>query len=136
MFAFEHEVVRPDGLILGKALGGGLLPIPVFLSSQELLNHMGPGSHGSTFGGNPLACHVASCALDLLKEEGLIENSRVLGEYFISELRKLNSPLIQDIRGRGLWIGLELKLELASERHVCEVLKDKGVCSARKRMRL
>ena len=129
MFAFEHEGIRPDGLILGKALGGGLLPVSVFLSSQEVLNHMGPGSHGSTFGGNPLACHVASCALDLLEEEGLIENSRILGEYFISELRKLNSPLIQDIRGRGLWIGLELKPELASARHMCEVLKDKGVLS-------
>lgn len=129
MFAFEHESIHPDGLILGKALGGGLLPISMFLSNRDVLKHMVPGSHGSTFGGNPLACHVASTAIDVLIEEGLVENSRVLGKYLQDELKKIRSPLIQSVHGRGLWVGLEFNPDFVSARRVCEMLEEKGVLS-------
>lgn len=97
LFAFEHANIRPDGLILGKALGGGFMPVSVFLSSEDVLQWMNPGSHGSTFGGNPLGSAIAKRSLELLYEEGLIENSRVMGEYFKNSLLQLNSKIIKEI---------------------------------------
>ena len=102
LFAYEHSNIRPDGLILGKALGGGFMPVSVFLSSEEVLQWMNPGSHGSTFGGNPLGSAIAKRSLELLEEENLIENSRIMGEYFKNSLLDLNSGIIKEIRGKGL----------------------------------
>jgi ornithine--oxo-acid transaminase len=108
MFAFEHSNIQPDGLILGKALGGGFMPVSCFLSSSEVMQWLTPGSHGSTFGGNPLAAAIGKRALELLEEENLIENSRVLGEYFKNALIEMKSEIILDVRGKGLWIGVEI----------------------------
>jgi len=129
MFAFQHENIQPDGLILGKALGGGLLPISLFLSRREILSLMTPGSHGSTFGGNPLACAVGYEALSLLEEEHLDQRSAELGAYMKSSLEKIQSPLIKDIRGLGLWIGVEFHKDLVTGREVCEAMRLKGVLS-------
>ena len=112
LFAYEHEDIIPDGLILGKALGGALLPISAFLSSKDVMQHFNPGSHGSTFGGNPLASKVAAKAIDLLFEDKLIENSKKMGDYFLSELKQIDSKAIKEVRGKGLWIGMELNLSL------------------------
>ena len=95
LFAYEHEDIKPDGLIIGKALGGGLLPVSAFLSSKEIMDHFQPGSHGSTFGGNPLAAKVATKALELLYEDNLIENSAILGNFFKDELNSIQHPLIK-----------------------------------------
>lgn len=108
LFAYEYENMKPDGLILGKALGGGLIPVSLFLTRQEVMNVFTPGDHGSTFGGNPLAAAVAKTALEILFEENLIENAAKIGQYFLQELKKISSPLIKDVRGRGLLIGLEV----------------------------
>jgi len=124
LFACMHENVRPDVLIIGKALGGGFYPISAVLASEEILGVFQPGDHGSTFGGNPLACAVARAALRVLVEEKLVERSAELGEYFLEKLRSLRSPLIREVRGRGLWIGIELNV---NARKYCEALKDEGV---------
>lgn len=129
IFAFQHENIHPDGLILGKALGGGLLPISLFLSRREILSHMTPGSHGSTFGGNPLACAVAYESLCLLEDEHLDQRSADLGAYMMKRLQKINSPLIKEVRGSGLWIGVEFHKHLVSAREVCEIMRLKGVLS-------
>jgi ornithine--oxo-acid transaminase len=126
LFAFEHEDIKPDGLILGKALGGGLLPVSAFLSSKEVMNHFNPGSHGSTFGGNPLAAKVASKALDLLFEDNLIENSKVMGAYFKEKLSEMNHSFIKEIRGKGLWIGVELDQSISTKK-ICLSLMDEGI---------
>lgn len=127
MFAFQHEDILPDGIILGKALGGGILPISLFLSRKEVLSLMTPGSHGSTFGGNPLACAVAYEALCLLEEEHLVQRSAELGAYMIKRLRALNSPLIKEVRGKGLWIGVEFNENAGSAWDICLKMLDKGV---------
>ncbi len=124
MFACEHEGVNPDMYILGKALGGGVLPISCVAADADILGVFTPGSHGSTFGGNPLACAVSMAALDVLIEENLCENSAKLGEYFLTELKKINNPNIVEVRGRGLFIGVELN---EAARPYCEALKELGL---------
>jgi ornithine--oxo-acid transaminase len=126
-FAFEHENIRPDGLILGKALGGGLLPVSAFLTTAAVMSVFTPGSHGSTFGGNALAAAVALEALKVMEEEGLVERSAVLGRHLMRRLEAIDSPLITDIRGRGLWVGVDIDPAFASAREVCEGLMKKGV---------
>jgi len=127
LFAFEHANIRPDGLILGKALGGGFMPVSVFLSSEDVLQWMNPGSHGSTFGGNPLGSAIAKRSLELLYEEGLIENSRVMGEYFKNSLLQLNSKIIKEIRGKGLWLGVEIDPKFISGKDLSKLLLKKGI---------
>ncbi|KAF1685051.1 ornithine--oxo-acid transaminase [Staphylococcus hominis] len=124
LFACDWDNVKPDVYILGKALGGGVLPISVVLADNEVLDVFTPGSHGSTFGGNPLACAVSIAALDVIIDENLPEHSNELGEYFKSELQKINHPAIKEVRGRGLFIGVELH---DSARPFCEALKEKGL---------
>ncbi len=124
LFAYMHENIVPDVVIVGKALSGGFYPVSAVLSSRRVLGVFRPGDHGSTFGGNPLGCAVARTALRVLVEEKMVENSAELGGYFLQELRKLQSPLIKEIRGKGLWLGIELT---AAARPYCERLKDLGV---------
>jgi ornithine--oxo-acid transaminase len=119
----------PDGMVLGKALGGGLLPISVFLAKSEVMEHFGPGSHGSTFGGNPLAAAVALEGLSLFEEENLVEKSAELGAYLLKKLKALRSPLIADVRGKGLWVGVEIDPAKATGRDVCLRLMQRGVLS-------
>src|SRR5690606_29351655 len=107
MLACDHEDVRPDGLILGKALGGGLLPVSLFVASRELMSVFTPGDHGSTFGGNPLAAAVGLAALEILEQDRLVERSAELGEYLLAGLRGIESPLIREVRGKGLWCGVD-----------------------------
>jgi ornithine--oxo-acid transaminase len=129
LLACEHDGVQPDGLILGKALGGGLLPISMFLARAEVMDVFTPGDHGSTFGGNPLAAAVALAALNLLVEERLSQRSAELGGYFLQKLRTLDSPLIKEIRGKGLFIGMDINPDCASAREVCERLMRAGILS-------
>ncbi len=124
MFACEHEDIVPDMYILGKALGGGVFPISCVVADDEILGVFEPGSHGSTFGGNPLACAVSMTALDVLVEDKLVENSAELGDYFLSELKNINNPIIKEVRGRGLFIGVELT---QAARPYCEKLKELGL---------
>ncbi|MFC0819807.1 ornithine--oxo-acid transaminase [Moraxella marmotae] len=124
LFACEHEGIVPDMYILGKALGGGVFPISCVVANDEILGVFEPGSHGSTFGGNPLACAVSITALDVLVNDGLIENSAELGEYFLAELQKIDNPIIKEVRGRGLFIGVELT---TAARPYCEKLKELGL---------
>lgn len=128
-FAFEHEGVRPDGLILGKALGGGVLPVSAFVATNELMEMFTPGSHGSTFGGNPLAAAVGLEALQVIHDERLVERSRVLGAHMLERLHAIDSRLLRAVRGRGLWAGAEIDPRYASAREVCERLLAKGVLS-------
>ena len=127
--ACQHDDVQPDGLILGKALGGGLLPISVFLARDDVMSVFNPGDHGSTFGGNPLAAAVAFEAISVLGQEKLPERSKELGTYFINKLRTLDSPFIKDIRGRGLFIGMEIDPAKATARAVCEELLRNSILS-------
>ena len=129
LLACEHDGIRPDGLILGKALGGGLLPISMFLARDDVMDVFAPGDHGSTFGGNPLAAAVALETLDLLVEERLWERSAELGKYFLQKLQSLASPFIKDLRGLGLFIGMEIDPDYASAREVCEQLMRAGILS-------
>ena len=124
MFCCDWEGVVPDVYILGKALGGGVVPISAVVASAELMDLFNPGSHGSTFGGNPLACSCALAAVEVLVQEGMIESSRRLGEYFMGELRKIASPVIQQVRGKGLFVGLVLNTKA---RPYCEALKEQGI---------
>jgi len=124
LFAHQHEGVRPDMVIIGKALAGGFYPVSAVLSSREVLGVFRPGDHGSTFGGNPLACAVARAALQVLVDEKLIERSAELGEYFLRRLKTLSSPHVREVRGKGLWIAIELK---TAARPYCEKLKSFGV---------
>jgi ornithine--oxo-acid transaminase len=128
-FAFEHENVRPDGIIVGKALGGGVLPVSAFVARREVMDVFTPGSHGSTFGGNPLAAAVGLEALHVIREEGLVERSRVLGAYMLGRLRAIKSPALKAVRGLGLWVGAEIDPQIASARTACERLLAKGVLS-------
>ncbi|MCL2675319.1 MAG: ornithine--oxo-acid transaminase [Firmicutes bacterium] len=127
MFAFEHEGIRPDVLVVGKALGGGVYPVSAMLSDEDVMDVFRPGDHGSTFGGNPLGAAVASRALDVFAEENLVEKSRELGEYFMGLLRTIKSPAIKEIRGKGLMIGLEIKPEYGVARPYCEKLMEAGL---------
>ncbi|MCG3400008.1 ornithine--oxo-acid transaminase [Staphylococcus massiliensis] len=124
LFATDWDNVKPDVYILGKALGGGVLPISVVLADEEVLGVFSPGSHGSTFGGNPLACAVSMAALDVIIDEDLAGRSLELGEYFKSELQKIENPVIKEVRGRGLFIGVELN---ENARPYCEKLKELGI---------
>ena len=127
LFACEHEGVRPDVVAIGKALSGGFYPVSAVLASREVLGVFNPGSHGSTFGGNPLACAVAREALKVLVEEGMIENSARLGDYFLGRLQRIESDHVELVRGKGLFIGVVLKREAGGARRFCEALKDKGL---------
>ena len=127
--ACEHEGVRPDGVILGKALGGGLLPVSAFVATDDLMRVFTPGDHGSTFGGNPLAAAVGLEALAVLFDEGLIERSAELGAHLLAALRDIRSPLIRDVRGRGLFIGLEVDTTWLTARQVVERLLARGILS-------
>lgn len=129
LMAYEHEGIKPDGLILGKALGGGVLPISLFLANSPVMDVFTPGDHGSTFGGYPLAAAVGYEALCILEEDQLALQSKDLGDYFMEELNKIESPLIKEIRGRGLFIGIEVDDEKTSARHFCEVMMEKGLLS-------
>ncbi|MEL3973827.1 ornithine--oxo-acid transaminase [Rossellomorea oryzaecorticis] len=124
MFACEWEDVDPDMYILGKALGGGVFPISCVVASNEVLGVFNPGSHGSTFGGNPMACAVSVASLDVLLDEKLADRSLELGEYFMSKLREIDNPMIKEVRGRGLFIGVELN---EPARKYCEQLKEEGL---------
>ena len=128
LLAEEHEGIQSDLTLIGKALSGGFYPVSAVLSNEAVLGVLSPGQHGSTFGGNPLACAVARKALQVLIEEKMIENSAQMGEYFLSELRTINSPIINEIRGRGLMIAIELKKESKpTARQLCERLSRKGI---------
>ena len=127
LFCFEHEGIRPDIVVIGKALGGGCVPISGILADDEVMNVFAPGDHGSTFGGNPLACAVARTAIKVLIDEGMVENSARLGAYFIERLRALRSAKIQEVRGRGLWIGVELAPGAGGARQYCEELQREGL---------
>jgi len=127
--AIEHEGIKPDGLILGKALGGGLLALSMFLSNKEVMDVFTPGDHGSTFGGNPLAAAVGLEALNVLVEEKLAENSARLGEHLLSELKKLKHPFITDVRGRGLYAGIEVDTSKVNTREIILKLADAGLLS-------
>ncbi|MFC0015323.1 MULTISPECIES: ornithine--oxo-acid transaminase [Allobacillus] len=124
MFACDWENVEPDVLILGKALGGGVFPISCIVANKDILGVFNPGSHGSTFGGNPLASAVSIASLEVLEEEKLAERSLELGNYMLEKLREIDNPKIKEIRGRGLFIGVELT---ESARPYCEALKEKGL---------
>jgi ornithine--oxo-acid transaminase len=124
MFAYQHEDVVPDGIIVGKALSGGFYPVSAFVTRKTVMDVFTPGDHGSTFGGNPLACAIARAALQVIVDEDLPARSARLGEYFLGRLKTLKNPHIREIRGRGLWIGLELD---RAARPYCEALKDKGL---------
>ena len=127
LFACEHEGVKPDALILGKALGGGLLPVSAFLARRDVMEVFTPGDHGSTFGGNPLAAAVGLAAIDVLLEEKFAQRATQLGGYLLRELRALKSPLIRDVRGKGLLIGVEIDPAPVSARTVCDKLLHQGV---------
>jgi ornithine--oxo-acid transaminase len=124
LFAHEHDGVRPDMVIIGKALSGGYYPVSAVLAPRDVLGVFKPGDHGSTFGGNPLACAVARAALRVLTEEKLVERSAELGVYFLGRLKTLRSPHVVEMRGRGLWIGIELS---GPARPFCERLKEEGI---------
>jgi ornithine--oxo-acid transaminase len=127
LLAFDHEAVRPDGLILGKALGGGLLPVSMFLARREVMSVFKPGDHGSTFGGNALASAVGLEALRVLEEEQLCERSERLGKRLLDQLQTLRSPLVREIRGRGLWVGVDFEPKRIRARAVAEALLARGI---------
>ncbi len=124
LFACMHEAVTPDVLIVGKALGGGFYPVSAVLASREVLGVFQPGDHGSTFGGNPLACAIARAALQVIVDERLPERSAELGEHAMQRLRAIESPIVTAVRGRGLWIGIELD---RPARPYCEALQARGM---------
>jgi len=126
-FAFEYDEIRPDVVIIGKALSGGCYPVSAVLSDKEVLGVFNPGDHGSTFGGNPLSAAIARESLKVLIEENLVENSYNLGKYFREKLNKINSDYIKEVRGKGLFIGVELKPEAKGARRFCEALMKKGI---------
>jgi len=127
LFAHQHEGVRPDVVIIGKALSGGYYPVSAVLSDKEVLGVFNPGDHGSTFGGNPLGAAIAREALKILVDENLIEKSDELGNYFREKLSQIGSPHIKEVRGKGLFIGVELKPEAKGARRFCEALKERGI---------
>jgi ornithine--oxo-acid transaminase len=127
LFACEYEDVRPDVMIVGKALSGGFYPVSAILADKELLGLFTPGEHGSTFGGNPLGAAVARASLRVIREEKLIERSYQLGEYFMEQLTEIPSPHVKEVRGKGLLIGVELKPEAGGARRFCEAMQERGI---------
>jgi len=127
MWAYEHEGIRPDIVIMGKALSGGLYPVSAIVADDEVMDVFHPGDHGSTYGGNPVAAAVARMALRVLQEEGMVERSARLGAYFLERLRAIDSPHVHEVRGRGLWIGIELTREAGGARRFCEALQAEGM---------
>ncbi|MBX3619749.1 MAG: ornithine--oxo-acid transaminase [Rhizobacter sp.] len=127
LLACDHEGVKPDGLTLGKALGGGLLPVSAFLARDDVMDQFTPGDHGSTFGGNPLAAAVGEAALELLEREQLVRRAQLQGEHLMARLRALGHPAITELRGRGLLVGVQIDPRFASAREVCEALMHEGV---------
>ena len=127
LFAYEHESVKPDVLTIGKSLGGGCYPISAVLSRRDVLEVFTPGTHGSTFGANPLACAVARESIRVLQEEDLIANSEEQGEYFLKKLQSIKSKHIKEVRGKGLLMGIELMPEAGGARQYCEALKQEGM---------
>jgi ornithine--oxo-acid transaminase len=127
MLALEHEDVRADVVLLGKALSGGMYPVSAVVADREVLGVFEPGDHGSTYGGNPLGCAVAREALKILIEEGLVEQAAELGDYLMAGLEAIKSPHVWHIRGRGLWIGIVLWAEAGGARRFCEALMEQGM---------
>ena len=127
MLACEHESVRPDVVIIGKALSAGTVPVSAVLSDKEVLGLFKPGDHGSTYGGAPLGCRAAREALKVLVEEKMVENSAKLGEYLMEKLQKIKSPHVDFFRGKGLWIGIVLKKSAGGARRFCEALMEEGL---------
>jgi ornithine--oxo-acid transaminase len=127
LLAQEHEGIQSDLTLLGKALAGGFYPVSAVLANNDVLKVLQPGTHGSTFGGNPLGCVIARAALRVLVEEGMIENARVQGEYLMSQLRTIQSDLIRDVRGRGLMVAIELQPHAGGAYKYCERLRDQGL---------
>ncbi len=127
LFAYEYEGIKPDAVTIGKALSGGLYPVSAFLAKKEVMDVFNPGDHGSTFGGNPLGTAVAREAIKVLVEENLIENSYNMGKYFREKLREINSKHVKEIRGKGLFIGVELNEEAGGARRFCEALMERGI---------
>lgn len=127
MFAHEHDGIRPDVMLLGKALSGGLYPVSVVVADAEIMDVFQPGDHGSTYGGNPVGAAVARAALAVLQEEGLVENSARLGEHALRRLRSVEAPQVREVRGRGLWIGIELHETAGGARSYCERLATQGL---------
>ncbi|MGO7151767.1 ornithine--oxo-acid transaminase [Rhizobium leguminosarum] len=127
LLAEEHEGIEADVTLIGKALSGGFYPVSAVLSNSEVLGVLKPGQHGSTFGGNPLACAVARAALKVLTEEGMIENAAVMGDYFLEGLRSIRSNIVRDVRGRGLMMAIELEPEAGGARQYCHALKERGL---------
>jgi len=127
LLAEEHEGIEADVTLIGKALSGGFYPVSAVLSNSEVLGVLKPGQHGSTFGGNPLACAVARAALRVLTEEGMIENAEKMGDYFLEGLRSIRSNIVRDVRGRGLMMAVELVPEAGGARQYCYTLKDRGL---------
>lgn len=127
LFAEDHEQVEADVTLIGKAFSGGFYPVSAVLSNKEVLGVLRPGEHGSTFGGNPLACAVARMALHVLVDEGMIDNSAVQGAYFLEQLKRIESPVIKEVRGRGLMIAIELHAEVGGARQFCELLRERGM---------
>jgi ornithine--oxo-acid transaminase len=127
LFAAQHDDVRPDVTIIGKALAGGFYPVSAVLADKAILGLFTPGEHGSTFGGNPLAAAVARAALKVIRDEDLAERSRTLGEYFVEQLTEIPSPHVKEVRGKGLLIGVELKPEAGGARRFCVELQAKGI---------
>ena len=127
LYCYQHEDIQPDIVILGKALGGGVYPVSAILADDGVMDVFVPGNHGSTFGGNPLAARVAYTALEVLMEEGLIERSEELGAYFMKTLKAMDSPVIEDIRGKGLMVGVEIKEAAGTGRDFSEKLMELGV---------
>ncbi|MCK9426458.1 MAG: ornithine--oxo-acid transaminase [Ignavibacteriaceae bacterium] len=127
LFAFEYEKIRPDAVIIGKALSGGCYPVSAVLADKKLLGVFNPGDHGSTFGGNPLGAAIARESIKVLIEEKLIDNSFEMGNYFREKLNEIKSKHVKEIRGKGLFIGVELHPEAGGARRFCEALKDRGL---------
>ena len=127
LFAFEHEGIRPDGVTIGKALSGGFYPVSAFLSSNAVMDVFTPGIHGSTYGGNPLACAVASEALDVLVDEKLVERAAEMGLHLETRLKSMKTDKIEEIRVRGLWAGVQLKVSAGPARPYCYALKERGM---------
>jgi ornithine--oxo-acid transaminase len=126
-FAFQYEDVDPDIIIMGKALGGGIMPVSAIAADKDILGVFEPGSHGSTFGGNPLACAVGTAAIDVLVEENLAEHAAELGQYFMDGIRAIDSPKIEKVRGKGLLIGVVMKESAGKARKYTTALKEKGL---------
>jgi len=129
MLACDHEGIKPDGLILGKALGGGILPVSMFLARRDVMEVFTPGDHGSTFGGNPLGAAIGLEALNILVDEKLAANSQKMGDHLIAELRAIDCQFIKEVRGKGLFVGVEIDPAYASARDVCKALMKRGLLS-------